>query len=524
MRNNTLKFQKLSYIFCIVSGILLSIAFTFKSYWWICFFGLIPFFIVILGTNLNTRKFLKSVFLLSLGYYVPLMIWLLQISPILPFSKRNSLIILTFGIFLIGLLQGVYIAVATIFFPKIKTGKFRDVIFFSALFILGEWFQENTPFLAFPWAKLGVIASEYTAFIQSASVFGSLFISFLILFINGGVAFAILNYKNHEKVILVVEIISITFLLNIGFGVARINMQKPEKGFDALVVQGNYSGLNKWDATSYEMFLQYLKLTRSGITKDTKLVLWPETAIPTNFYAHDVFKSELLKFSKEFDTTIIVGFYIKKDDKQSYNALLSISPDGVIAKPYYKQILAPFGEYFPLSNFFRKVMPMMSDIIDNSSASLRGEKSQILESDIGKVGGIICYESVFSKIARNNVKDGAEILAIASNDSWFGETSALYQHHSHAIMRAVETKRFVLRASNTGISSIISPFGEIENSAIPFNANSASANVYLIKERTLYSIWGDIIILPCFFVLIYSISKCFKKKKINKFYGKNNNS
>jgi len=466
----------------LISGIIMAISFNFKSFWWLSFFGLVPFFMLTLGTEYSTRKFLRYIFLLSFGYYVPLMLWLNEICAVLPIKKGYAIGILFFCILLIAFLQ----------------------------------FQEYTPILAFPWAKIGVIESEFSAFIQSASLFGTLFISFLVIFLNGCIAFFILHIHDQKKATLSAIIFTLVFVGNISFGVVRIHTEKADfsgESFDGMVVQGNFCGLDKWKSSSSEMFEKYLALTRENATDKTKLVVWPETAIPTNFYKNEIFQKELSKLSKELDATLVVGFFINEGGEQSYNSLIAISPDGEISIPYYKQILAPFGEYFPFANFFKKILPSLSGIIDGSTGYLKGENPQIIDTNFGKIGGIICYESIFSKIARTNVENGAEILAIASNDSWFGESSALYQHHSHAIMRAVETNRFVLRASNTGISSIISPLGEVLNQAKSFKASTATAKIFLTNKKTLYTKIGDIIAIPCLIIFIFSIIMALKKDK-----------
>ena len=365
--------------------------------------------------------------------------------------------------------------------------------------------MENTPFLAFPWGKIEVIATEFTPFIQSASIFGGMFISFLILIINGGLAFIIINYKNKKKIVFAFVVISLIFITNITVGILRIKNENKALEFKALVVQGNYSGLSKWKSSTSEMFDTYLKLTRDGVDKDTKLVLWPETAIPTRFYKNENYENELFKLANELNVTIIVGCYTEDNSEQCYNSLLAISPNKIISKPYCKQILAPFGEYFPFGELFKKMLPDFCDIINKNSGNFAGKNTTIIDTPVGKIGGVICYESIFTNISVNNVNNCAEILTVASNDSWFGKSVALYQHHSHSIMRAVETNRFVLRASNTGISSIISPFGEVVNSAKPFVATSCKDYIYLNNEKTLYCILGQIFLIPCFAVYFYSI-------------------
>ena len=118
---------------------------------------------------------------------------------------------------------------------------------------------------------------------------------------------------------------------------------------------------------------------------------------------------------------------------------------------------------------------------------------------------VICYESIYPRIARSTVRNNAEIISIISNDSWFGKSNAMYQHHNHAILRAVENNRYVLRVSSTGVTSVISPTGQITDYAEPFKEETLKAYVTTIKKRSLYSILGDIIIIPSATIFIYSV-------------------
>ncbi len=502
----------LNCLLSILSGFLLSVCFTYKKVWFLCFISLIPLFIVILSDNYSIKKQIRYMLLFSVAYYVTLMSWLLRISVILPFSINKARVVLFIATIIIGFLQGFYICISTMFFCKIRKGDFRDVLYFSALFILGEWLMENTPLLAFPWGKIGVIATESPAFIQSASIFGELFISLLILVINGGLAFALLNFNNIKKVCTALVTIALVFSANIIFGITRINLAAEKNSFKAMVVQGNFSGLDKWSATTEDMFARYLNLTRNGCDDETKLALWPESAIPVTFSSESNYAKQLITLAKDKNITLVVGFFINEGGEKSYNSLLAVSPDGSVSKPYNKQVLAPFGEYFPLGEVIKRWVPSLADIIDSSSCFQNGDKSEAISTQAGNIGGIICYESIFSDISRQNVLNGANILTIATNDSWFGDSAALYQHHSHAIMRAVETNRFVLRASNTGISSIISPTGRVESSATPYTPATSRDYVYLNDEITFYCKMGNIIILPCLIIYIYSFVRFIRKK------------
>ncbi len=494
---------------CIISGIVLSVSFTYKRLWFLCMFCLVPLFYVVLKYKFKTKTMLKYMFLFQLGYYIPLMMWLLNMSVLLPFSNTKSRLILFFATVFIGILQGCYISLATVFFPRAKRNTFSDVFIFSLLFVLGEWFMEHTPIIAFPWGKLGVIATPFKSFIQSASIFGGMFISFLILIINGTLAYIIINHKYSKKTLQAIIITGMIFTVNLAFGYTRIKSEIKGKPIKAMVVQGNFSGLDKWHASSKDMFKAYLKLTKQNAHNDTKLIIWPETAVPTSFCPESCYCTELKKLSKELNATIVSGFFVceEKENKKYYNALIAFLPDGTISDSYCKQVLAPFGEYFPLGNYLARRFPVLSEFIDNSSGVTKGDTTKVIKANNVKIGAIICYESIFTKMSIENSRQGADILVVASNDSWFGESPALYQHFSHSIMRAVESQKYVVRASNTGISAIISPYGEVISPAKPFKKTTATGDVYLSDHKTFYCRAGEIFVIPCIIAYIYTIIK-----------------
>ena len=247
------------------------------------------------------------------------------------------------------------------------------------------------------------------------------------------------------------------------------------------------------------------------------IIVWPETAIPLEYNASPVYRKELTRLSQVLDCVLVVGMYFKENDKE-YNSVIAFSPDGKISAPYSKRMLVPFGEMFPYSEFFEKYMPFLTESINLTTSTSQGTKSIALSSSLGKIGGIICYESIFPSLAREAVQNGAKVLALPSNDSWFGNSPALYQHHCHAVMRAVENNRYIIRASNTGISSIIDSNGKVTAFAPTHTATACTENISLIKGKTLYTKTGDIIVIAFCFVYIFSIVFDFLnlKKKLSK--------
>ncbi|NLK71069.1 MAG: apolipoprotein N-acyltransferase [Clostridiales bacterium] len=494
---------------CAFSGTLLAISYMFESLFWLVFFGAIPLLLVFLKNNtLNKRRIILYMLTFSLSFYGITLYWMYLLSPYINQSKVKSILILTLSIIFIGLVIALYWIIACAFYHKIKRNDALDIIIFSLLYIFGEWLQGIFYPLAFPWARLANIVSPLTYFIQSASLFGSLFISFLILLINGFIAYSILNVKTPNKCYTYLAVSIAVFIINMGYGILRFkNIEEENKNYNATIIQGNFAGLEKWAVSSDEVFNLYIDTTKKSITDKTDVVLFPETAIPFDIFQHDEKFNIILNLVQEYDITLIFGYIHYKDDIK-YNSMIAIKPNGEVSDIYSKQLLVPMGEMIPFEFILSKFIP---GTFLESTPYTQGTECMVLQTDFAKFGGVICFESIFPTISRKTVKLDADVIAILSNDSWFGRTPALYQHHSHAILRAVENKRYVLRCSNSAISSVISPYGKVEKVAPKYELSVLNASFNTSNDRTLYSYIGDIIVMPAAALFILGIVK--KKKK-----------
>lgn len=494
---------------CAISGILLSLSFMYESLFWIVFFGVIPLFFVFLNNDsLNKRRTIAFILTFSMFFYGITLYWMYQLSPYINQSRAKSILILTLSIIFIGLLMGCYWSLSCFCYYKIKRNNAFDIVIFSLLFIFGEWLQGIFYPLAFPWARLANIATPLTYFIQSASLFGSLFISFLILIINGFLAYAILNIKAPKKCYTFVAISVAVFLINMGYGVLHFkNIKDENKTLNASIVQGNFAGLEKWATSSDDVFNLYIDAAKQSITDETDVVLFPETAIPFDIFQHEEKYQAILNLVQEYDVTLLLG-YIHYEGDLKYNSMIAIMPNGEISDIYSKQLLVPMGEMIPFEFILSKIIP---GTFLESTPYTKGSEDIVLKTDFAKFGGVICFESLFPSISRKTVELDADVIAILSNDSWFGRTPALYQHHSHAILRAVENERYVLRCSNSAISSVISPYGKVEQVAPKYELSVLNASFNTNSDRTLYSYIGDIIVMPAAALFIFSIIK--KRKR-----------
>ena len=186
---------------------------------------------------------------------------------------------------------------------------------------------------------------------------------------------------------------------------------------------------------------------------------------------------------------------------------------------YNKRRPVPFGEYLPMENVFRLLIPALTEISMLERDTQSGEGASLFSFSFGKAGGLICFDSIYPALARESVSEGASLLLLSTNDSWFDGSPAKDIHFAHAVLRAVENGRAVARAANTGISSIISSRGEVLAEIEPLVRGQATATVTLSSRLTLYTRIGDTFVLlaQIFFLLPFGISAVRRiKERIKK--------
>ena len=276
------------------------------------------------------------------------------------------------------------------------------------------------------------------------------------------------------------------FVCNAAFGLCKMNIKNENEKITVAVVQGNLSEGEKWYTSKKDTLFLYSELIRL-ISNEEKpsLVILPETAYPW---------TDLTAFSdiaKRTGTSVLFGAF-ECDGGRIYNSAAVSFQNGEISLSYRKRRLVPFGEYDHLGILGK-------DLAGNLSF---GDRVGVIDTPVGKIGVLICFESLFSYLNRQNISNGAELTVVLTNDSWFGNSSALYRHLCHSVLRAVESGRSVICAANTGISCVISKYGVITVS-VPKNTTAVfSVQTEKIPDGTLNSSVGDIIIFVILLILL----------------------
>jgi apolipoprotein N-acyltransferase len=364
-------------------------------------------------------------------------------------------------------------------------------------------------FSGIPWMDLGYGLHHEPLLIQTADLGGHHLITFFIVQINTLIYWFIDRIfsaaKAPKRQYLLAVMVCLSLYCAGGYSMVRYRQVVSEAAaaeqITALAVQGNVDQSEKWSpALKVETVDRYLSLSEKAFQNGNKisLIVWPETALP--FYPHrEPLISRVKAFAKEKQTYLLTGapyFTITLQEQKTaaeqfndtlrpveyFNSALMYDRTGQLNGRYNKQHLVPFGEYVPLSDYLWFIRPLVELVGDFSP----GNSFEPLNADTIKAGVLICFESIFPNIARRETSAGANLLVSMTNDAWYGKSSAPYHSWAMTIMRAVENRRSIVRAANTGISGFIAPTGAISSESGLFTAEALTDTVALMTEKTVF--------------------------------------
>jgi apolipoprotein N-acyltransferase len=238
----------------------------------------------------------------------------------------------------------------------------------------------------------------------------------------------------------------------------------------------------------------------------TDLIVWPESPAP--FEENDpVLRDAMSRLAREADAAIIVGDVGIDPDKGAppgydlYNSADFIRRDGSFAGRYDKMHLVPFGEYTP----YRKLFFFAGSLLQDVGLFDPGTRRTVFTTGGHTYGTFICYESIFGDEVRHFADMGADVLVNISNDGWYADTSAAWQHLNMVRMRAIENHRWVLRATNTGVTASIDPYGRVVVAAPRHLRTSIRVGFNYEHDVTFYSAHGDLFAYFCGLVTIAGV-------------------
>jgi apolipoprotein N-acyltransferase len=370
--------------------------------------------------------------------------------------------------------------------------------------------------LAFPWMTLGNGFAEMHQLVQWYEYTGVYGGSLWILLSNILAFEAYKAWTNKTTLVIPTANWLLITVLPIGLSLTLyFNYKEKSVPVNVVVVQPNIDPYKKYDKGATEQQLLTLThLSDSVAQVNTEYFIWPETAIP-NYADEDRIRSnpdylQLQQFLNKYkNASLITGlesvrFYGDKKTisakvnpnggfYDNYNAAMQMENSAEI-QFYHKSKLVPGAEKLP----FPKIFSFLAPVFDGLGGSVSGWGWQdhpgvfYSQSGVG-VAPVICYESIWGSWIGESVKNGAQFIAVITNDGWWGNTSGKDQHMLYAKLRAIETRRWVVRSANTGISGFINQRGDIVKKSAWWTRTALKADINLNDERTVYVNYGDII-------------------------------
>lgn len=348
-------------------------------------------------------------------------------------------------------------------------------------------------FLGFPWFSLSYSQWNVLPVLQLAAWTGASGISWAIAFVGVSAGYGVMT-KHIGRGLVSFLAGAVVFLLVFEWGDMYLQKAAPQGllHLKTAVMQPNIDQYKKWSEEFENEIEDTLRLMASQAAAEKPLlVLWPESVTP-GALQEEPYASWMSDIARQTGAWQIVGSNREEKKKQYVSAFL-LSPQGKVAGVYDKIHLVPFGEFIPLENTVRSVFSEV-DVLGELGVFSPGQWEQpLLALNQVSIGSTICYESVFSHLWREQARNGAHVFVNLTNDAWFFNTAAPYQHLAASVLRAVENRRTVLRAANTGISAVISPRGEILARA-ELNTRAilmADVSLPLGKQISFYTQWGN---------------------------------
>ncbi len=493
----------------LLSAVMIGAGFSPSPTPFLLFFGLIPFFIVI-----ERRKTFVEVN--RAAYLMFFLLGFLTIYWVGGFTQAKDVFLMTGGFILFFINPIIFLITSTLYFFWRKFVHRSSAIFVMPFFWLFYEYLYTLTDWSFPWLQMHNGISNFVHYIQIADIIGGWGLTVVIVFAN---VFFYQAYQARMKagkqyykwitygiLLIVIPVIYGTIKITIGPDPAS-------RMISVGVTQPNIDPYDKWGEMQFDKILS-LQLAKSRELMKAKpdLLLWPETAIPVYLMTAGYIdiQDSIFAFIDSNHVNLITGMpdfrFFRKDEKlppdvkyskkgeyyyATYNAILGFQPGTRHFQRYGKMKLVPFGEHVPFVDQF----PIFGEFIKwgvGMTGWNVGRDTTIFAfkvagiNDSIKAGAVICYESIYSDLVTELANRGAQCLFVVTNDSWYGNTSGPYQHRDFARLRAVETRREVVRCANGGISCFMDKFGRISKQTNMYESAILQGSVRLSDESTFY--------------------------------------
>jgi apolipoprotein N-acyltransferase len=488
--------QALPYLIALASGIIMGLTVAPVGAWFLAWVAIAPLWVLVVNSHSSQKSKIKNAIAWGIGYHGTALFWITGIHPMtwLGVPWWPSLAIAFFCWGFISLYGGLFLAIwAACMVHLTKKLSWLRVLISTGIWCLLEGLWSASPLW---WSSLSYTQSPHNLVIlHLGQLSGPSTVTALIVAVNGLIAEGWMNRQDAKifsapwrfvnKYFAIATILLITLHL-IGFTLyTRPLTQSIEAALKVGIIQGNISNLIKLRPEGRQRALigytdGYLTLANQGVDA----VLTPEGALP--FFQRDLIRTPLVAAVQQKQIIAWVGGFGEKG--RSYtNSLFTVNGNGEIVSRYDKAKLVPLGEYVPFEEILGGIIQRLSPLDEHQ---VPGLPNQVFDTPLGRAIVGICYESAFSEQFRRQAAAGGQFILSSSNDAHYSAPMPL-QHHAQDIMRAIETDRWAVRATNTGYSAFVDPHGRTLWIS-GYNTYETHAEViYRRQTQTLYVRWGD---------------------------------
>jgi apolipoprotein N-acyltransferase len=483
----------------VASALLLIISFPDFNLWPLAWVGLVPLFLIVARQPRPLRCFLLG-WLFGTVFFYGSCYWLTY--SMIHFGgipAPLAFVLLLPGAVVMGIFPAVFAMVLARAVRKWGTAAlYMAPLFWVAL----EWARlETTGQL---WNAIGYSQAYHPLLIQTARWGGVYAVGFLIVLVNGAIAFSVLRrtkraFAISAVAVLLVSVATLTLNLSMSFSAGESATAKDN---DAVVVaiQPNVPmDLVKSTEEMTTLAALHFQMSESALGQlpddgKPRLVIWPESPMNFTYGTDSPLRDRLAVFAKANHTSVLLNSQEAAPNDGIYNSALLINEEGGLVAQYDKIRLLPFGEYVPLPRW----LPGAGLIRAMVGEFTPGTSYQLMPVGNVRAGVFICIESAYPSIAGRFTGEGADVLINISNDGYLGPTAVMRQHLANAVFRAVENGRPLLRVTNTGITAYITPAGEVRDATQRFEPEVRTWAIRrAATSSTFYTKHGDIFVTVC---------------------------
>lgn len=479
------KFPLIQVLYPLLKGVLLAIPFLFPKGGWLIWGAMVPYLCQLFQLG-GIGRICWISYLTGVGFWGAFFYWI-AVFGVIPWVA----LVLYASLF--------WILFALLAYPFLKRPPLVQLFALPSLWVGLEWLRAQGT-LGFTFGQIGSALYLYPFFLQPASYGGVWLLSALVFGANLSFALLLRDFREARFSSSALSFLGILLIL---LGACSLRMrgysflqeERPPLPRNFLRVGLLQGGINR-EINGYfrepeRVFRLYEALTREAGKKGAQLILWPESSVPYEVRNFPEARERVARLARETRSALLVGSFYIDAQGRTFNTVLLFSPSGKILGEYRKHRPVPFGEFVPWRNWLPDISSLGAPLMDLSP----GPGPEILGQGQIRIGPLICFESTFPDLALQTARRNPSLLVVATNDAWFGDSSARWQHLAFAPLRAVENGLPLVQCATDGVTAGYDAYGRQIDSLPVKKTAVLIIDLPLQNLPTLYRRWGDWMVL-----------------------------